>query len=234
MPFGITLTKGGVTPPSLVLDNLVVDNSAIIVSYTGGETIFAGSSGRVYFTSWAMGMRYTSLYGNGTSVTGLLNPAPVKSPKLLDPMGRFFCRSRPQYEQTASGGFIVATAHNIQNDGTGDQTTAINNLLTSSVGKPIFFPAGIYQVLGTIHVPVNSIILGEGWSQVRTSLVVCIVLFHSASLRLLLTRDWSRRLEELAPTSMTPTSLKLWSCKSKTPLPHEQDSLRRFMLGTLS
>lgn len=166
VPYGITLTKGGATPPSLVLDNLVVDNSAIIVSYSGGETIFAGSPGRVYFTSWAMGRRYTTLNGKGSVVTGLLNPAPVKSPKLLDPMGRFFCRSRPQYEQLGSGSFVVVTANGIKNDGTGDQAPAINTLLMKSVGKPVFFPAGIYQVQATVFVPVGSIILGEGWSQV--------------------------------------------------------------------
>lgn len=166
VPFGITLSKDEVNQTNLVLDNLVVDNSAIIVSYSGGDTIFTGSAGRVYFTSWAMGRRYTTLDGNGTVATGLLNPAPTKSPGLLDPMGRFFCRSRPQYEAMGSGKFIIATANNIKNDGTGDQGPAINALLEKSAGKPVFFPAGIYQVQTTVFVPVNSVILGEGWSQV--------------------------------------------------------------------
>jgi hypothetical protein len=38
--------------------------------------------------------------------------------------------------------------------------------LSSNVGSPIFFPAGIYLVKGTVYVPVGSIILGEGWSQI--------------------------------------------------------------------
>lgn len=162
VPYGITLSKG--FTPNLVLDNLLVDNSVNVVAYTGGDTIFTGSSSRVHFTSWAMGMRYTTLHGNGTKVTGLLNPAPNKSKNLLDGTGNFYTRSRPQYEHV--GNFVVAIAHGIANDGTGDQAGAINSLLSSNVGTPIFFPAGIYQVQDTVKVPVNSIIVGEGWSQI--------------------------------------------------------------------
>ena len=60
----------------------------------------------------------------------------------------------------------MATANNISNDATGDQTDAINTLLSDNVGTPIFFPAGIYLVKSTVFVPVGSIILGEGWSQI--------------------------------------------------------------------
>lgn len=111
-----------------------------------------------------MGMRYTSLDGTGSFVTGLLDPAPNKPESLLDSSGNFFTRSRPQYETTTD--FIVATANGIDNDGTGDQSTAINTLLSSNVGTPIFFPAGIYQVQSTVFVPVGSILVGEGWSQI--------------------------------------------------------------------
>lgn len=114
-----------------------------------------------------MGKRYTTIDGKGSAgwVTGFIDPAPVKSPSLLDDLGNIFVRSRPQYETVGSGGFIVATASNIKNDGTGDQSAAINSLLSGNVGKPIFFPAGVYQVQNTVKVPVGSIILGEGWSQ---------------------------------------------------------------------
>lgn len=111
-----------------------------------------------------MGMRYQSLDGTGSFVTGLLDPAPNKPKSLLDSSGNFFTRSRPQYETTTD--FIVATANGIDNDGTGDQSTAINTLLSSNVGTPIFFPACIYQVQSTVFVPVGSILVGEGWSQV--------------------------------------------------------------------
>jgi hypothetical protein len=157
-----------------------------VVLISGGETIFKGKKihkqarsgtylttglskgtpGELYVTSWAYGRRYTSLGGSGTFTYGMLDPAPQKPESLLDPEGEYFVRSRPQYESYAASAFIIATANGVANDATGDQTSAINTLLNSNVGSPIFFPAGIYLVKGTVHVPVGSIIVGEGWSQI--------------------------------------------------------------------
>lgn len=138
---------------------IVLINKALLIR--------TGSSGAIYFTSWAMGMRYQSLDGSGSYVTGLLDPAPNKPASLLDSSGNIFSRSRPQYEDNPS--FVIATANGISNDGTGDQSAAINTLLSSNVGTPIFFPAGIYQVQSTVSVPVGSILVGEGWSQASCS-----------------------------------------------------------------
>ncbi|KAK3689920.1 pectate lyase superfamily protein-domain-containing protein [Podospora appendiculata] len=166
VPYPITLRSGG-PYPNILLDNLLVENSASVVLISGGATIFPGSSSPIHFTSWAMGNQYTSISGRGGPATGFVNPAPVKPPSLLDGTGRIFTRSRPQYANVAAGGFVVVTAHGIANDGTGDQTSAINSLLASSVGTPVFFPAGIYQVQGTVNVPLGSIIVGHHWSQIR-------------------------------------------------------------------
>ncbi len=112
-----------------------------------------------------MGMVCQSLDGTCTYQTGLLSPIPNKPQALLNSSGTYFQRSRPQYESNPS--FVVATANGVSNDGTGDQSDSINTLLANHVGTPIFFPAGIYQVQKTVFVPVNSIIVGEGWSQVN-------------------------------------------------------------------
>ncbi|KAF3389749.1 Glucan 1,3-beta-glucosidase [Talaromyces pinophilus] len=122
----------------VVLDNLLVENSASVVLISGGDTIFAG----------------------------LISPSPDKPASLLNSTGDIFERSRPQYESYSASDFIIATANSISNDATGDQTTAINKLLAASVGKPVFFPAGIYLVEGTVFIPSGSIIVGEGWSQI--------------------------------------------------------------------
>ena len=63
----------------------------------------------------------------------------------------------------------MVTAYGVSNDGIGDQTAAINNILSANVGKPIFFPAGVYLVKGTIFIPVNSVLVGEGWSQIMAT-----------------------------------------------------------------
>jgi glucan 1,3-beta-glucosidase len=148
-----------------VLDNLLVENSASVVLINGGETVLDGSSGALYFSSWAQGYQYLP-GGAGGKMTGFINPAPNKSPSLLNPAGAYYTRSKPQYE-TASP--IVATQHGISNSGTGDQSAAINSLLASNVGSVIFFPGGVYMVQNTIKVPVGSIVIGCGWSQIMGS-----------------------------------------------------------------
>lgn len=42
-------------------------------------------------------------------------------------------------------------------------------MLASNVGAPIFFPAGIYKVQGTVRIPAGSIVVGEGWSQIMAT-----------------------------------------------------------------
>ena len=132
-----------------------------------GKKLYTGStSGPITIQSWAMGRRYTSFNGTSSYVTGLLDPAPTKSPALLDGSGKFFERSKPQYESNTASSFIIATKHGVDGSGTRCQTDAINRLLQSAAGAPVFFPAGVYLVEGTIHIPVGSIIVGEGWSQI--------------------------------------------------------------------
>jgi glucan 1,3-beta-glucosidase len=130
------------------------------------DVYVTGSNGGLTITSWALGRRYVNPDGTGEDVIGLVEPAPSKPAGLLDSSGKYFVRSKPQYEGYLSSSFVIATHNGISNDGTGDQTNAINSLLSSSAGTPVFFPAGIYQVQGTLFVPVGSIIIGEAWSQV--------------------------------------------------------------------
>jgi glucan 1,3-beta-glucosidase len=148
-----------------VLDNLLVENSASVVLINGGETVLDGSSGPLYFNSWAQGYQYLP-GGGGGKRTGFVNPAPAKSQNLLDSSGAYFTRSKPQYESASP---IVATQHGVSNDGTGDQSGAINSLLAGNVGSVIFFPGGVYMVQNTVKVPVGSIIIGSGWSQIMAS-----------------------------------------------------------------
>jgi glucan 1,3-beta-glucosidase len=95
--------------------------------------------------------------------------APNKPTSLLDDNGNYFTRSKPQYEDVSAGSIVVATSHGISNDGTGDQTAAINSLLSGNVGSLIFFPAGVYLVEGTVKIPVDSTIVGSGWSQIMAT-----------------------------------------------------------------
>lgn len=167
VPYPITLRNGG-PHPNIILDNLLVENSASIVLISGGETIFPGSQGQTYFKSWGMGSRCSSKSGKCTIQTGLIDPAPRKPANLLDSDGNIFARSKPTYSDKGLGDFVVVTSKGVKNDGTGDQADAINKILTdaASSGKIVYFPAGIYLVEDTIEIPVGSIIVGEAWPQI--------------------------------------------------------------------
>jgi hypothetical protein len=80
-------------------------------------------------------------------------------------------RSRPQYETLSASQFLVATAEGCRNDGTGDQTGAINAFLRKAAGsgQVAYFPAGIYQVGGTVFVPTGTRMQGASWSQIQAS-----------------------------------------------------------------
>ncbi|KAF6810927.1 glucan 1,3-beta-glucosidase [Colletotrichum plurivorum] len=158
----------GAPTPNIVLDNLLVENSASIVLVSGGETIFEGSSGQTYFTSWAMGSRCSSKSGKCSFETGLFDPAPRKPQSLLDGSGNIFTRSKPTYTNYGASSFVVVTAQGVKNDGTGDQSEAISAILkdAAGAGRPVFFPSGVYLIEKTVFIPVGSIIIGEAWSQI--------------------------------------------------------------------
>lgn len=115
-----------------------------LVFVTGRVEYLSGEVGPITINSWAMGPRYTNSDGTDTYSIGFITPSTVKCSALLDVNGKFFEWSKPQYEMLSSSSFVVATDHGISNDATGDQSGAINTLLSSNIGTPIFFPAGVY------------------------------------------------------------------------------------------
>lgn len=166
VPIGI-LTHSGTNPPAIVLDNVKMLDVDKPVANANGDVILTGSSTTVDL--WATGRRYNG--STGSFQTGPVT-APRKSANLIDNTAHaLFIRSRPQYETVSLATFSVATAHGIKNDGTGDQTAAINAFLQAAVAaKQIaYFPAGIYQVGGTLFVPTGSRIQGSSWSQIQGS-----------------------------------------------------------------
>jgi hypothetical protein len=116
---------------------------------------------------WAVGRRYNGTVGSYQ--TGPVT-APRKAPGLLNGKN-LYVRSRPQYESLPASNFLVATQNGIKNDGTGDQTAAINAFLLQAVkaNQVAYFPAGIYQVGGTVFIPTNSRVQGSSWSQIMGS-----------------------------------------------------------------
>ena len=160
VPYGIPVNPNFL--PSIVIDNLNIQNVEFLVYVSGSTNYLLVPGNTLNVKSWAMGKRYTSIEDSGSYQIGFIDPAPSKPAALLDGTGKFYTRSKPQYENLSAGSFIIVTANGVSNDGTGDQTNAINSILSKNVGTPIFFPAGIYLVKGTVFIPVNSVLVGEG------------------------------------------------------------------------
>jgi hypothetical protein len=169
VPFAIPVARD--RAPAITLDNLRVEgNTPSVVLVSGGETILPGVSGGGLATirSWAMGPRYTSADGSGSNATGPIDPPPDKPAVLLDGggSGRFFTRSKPQYETLGAGSFVSVADFGAMGDGTGDQSGAINSALAAANGRVVFFPSGVYPVASTVTIPAGSRIVGLSWPQI--------------------------------------------------------------------
>lgn len=166
VPYGITLKKGTVSS-AIILDNLQTDSCQNLVMNSGfADPVLAGNpSGTLHVENWSLGYQVTN--NNETKPVfkyGDTKPSPIKPSILLDKDGKYFTRSRPQYE--SSGSVVNIVEQGVKNDGTGDQTEAINRVLSAHVGSVIVFPAGVYLVQGTVKVPTGSKITGELWPQI--------------------------------------------------------------------
>ena len=162
VPVGI-LTNNNPTSPHIVMDNVNFDGVDRAVQVDKGDTLLT-SSGTV--DMWTTGKVYKG--DEGSDVTGPVD-VPSKGSSLLSD-GKLFVRARPQYESYSASQFSIATTDGgCNNDGTGDQTECLNAFLQKAVASQLiaYFPAGIYQVGGTVLIPTGSRVIGASWSQVQ-------------------------------------------------------------------
>lgn len=167
VPIDILTNDNSDATPNIVIDNTAFNNFGALVIEEGGETILA--AGNTTVDLWAHGRRYIG--GEGDRVTGLVQDRPKKPEALLDGSGKLFTRLRPQYENLPASSFLIATQHSCGNDGTGDNTAAINAFLSqaASAGRVAYFPAGIDSVQGTVKFPAGFKIQGSRWSQIQVT-----------------------------------------------------------------
>lgn len=125
VPYAITVSAEG-PRPNLILDNLLVEDSAAVVLVDGGETIFPGSTDQIYVESWGMGGAYVDETGNRQYLTGFINPTPSKPASLLSENGRYFTQPKPQYTDVSADSIVVATAQGVSNNMESDQSSAIS------------------------------------------------------------------------------------------------------------
>jgi glucan 1,3-beta-glucosidase len=157
------------TAGSLVLENVIFNNVNIAIQGdypTANTTALAGGSFTV--AGWAEGHTYTP---NGPNdVEG--NLAPNSRPaSLVQGDGKFYERSKPQYEQYPLGAFVSARSLGATGNGRTDDTAALQRavLAARAQNKILFVDHGDYLVSRTIYIPAGSRIVGETYSVILST-----------------------------------------------------------------
>ncbi|KAJ4289757.1 hypothetical protein N0V90_011087 [Kalmusia sp. IMI 367209] len=178
-PVGIVTSRTENSQPdsagNVYLENIALSNVQQAVVGVNG-TILAGSSGSTHIDAWADGHWYLPVYPLGPEIQTPLAPlesrgtiAPSKRPSsLLDASGKFYERSKPQYEGLSADQFLSARTLGAKGDGHTDDTDKLNEAiqLAKNENKVLFIDAGYYKVSSTIYIPAGSRIVGEALSSV--------------------------------------------------------------------
>ncbi|KZF24126.1 glycoside hydrolase family 55 protein [Xylona heveae TC161] len=162
-PIGIKTVWGPSTTPTsagtLVIDNVDFVGSGSAVSDGSGNTILAGGT---LIAEWIQGRKYVG-NGSGSRIQSTVS-APSKPGVLLDGQGRFFERSKPQYEEYSADSFVSVKSKGAKGDGTTDDTAAIQAVFDSLTSCDIvYFDHGAYVISNTVFIPANVKITGEIW-----------------------------------------------------------------------
>ena len=156
------------TAGSLVIENVVLTKTPVAVELgTTKAVLLAGTTGTTTIAAWGSGNLYSP---NGPTTTqGAFNP-PARPTALLSG-SKYYERSKPQYNNLPSTSFLSARSAGAKGDGVTDDTTALQNVITSAAaaGSIVFVDAGTYKVTKTIFVPKGSKIVGESYSVIMSS-----------------------------------------------------------------
>lgn len=156
------------TGGTLIIENVVFTNTPIAVQYGPSKTtILAGTTGSTTLT-WKSGNLY-----NPTGPTTKTGPflAPARPASLVAAGGKYYERSKPQYNNLPITSFSSVRSGGAKGDGVTDDTTALQNVINSaaSAGKIVFVDAGTYRVTKTILIPKGSKVVGESYSVIMSS-----------------------------------------------------------------
>ena len=169
VPTGIRTSQNTAPSPAtagtLLVENLALNNVPVAIQSTNGATILAG--GTTTIGAWGHGHQYTP---NGPSnLNGPYNPA--TRPASLVSSGKYYEKSKPQYETLPVSSFISVRSVGAVGDGVADDSAAVQNAINQGISKNgvVFFDAGTYRVTDTIYIPPGSRIVGEGFSVIMSS-----------------------------------------------------------------
>lgn len=163
-PVGIKTAYGPNSQPpaagSLILENVDFNNVQIAVQGANGVTALQGNQ---HVAAWGEGHSYTPTGPNNFQGT----ITPVNRPaSLLQGGGRYYTRSKPQYEDYRKQDFVSARQRGATGDGRTDDTAALQKAIDFAAFKNriLFLDHGDYIVTSTINIPAGSRIVGESYS----------------------------------------------------------------------
>lgn len=158
------------TPPtagSLIIENLALSNVPTAIQLADGSTVLAGTTGSTTIAGWGEGHQYDPT--GPKSFKGTFTPN--ARPGSLLSGGKYYSRSKPQYNTLAASSFSSVRSAGATGNGVTDDTSALQNVINSATaaGNIVFFDAGTYIVTTTLLIPPGAKIVGEGLASVIMS-----------------------------------------------------------------
>lgn len=154
------------TAGSLIVENLALSNVPIAIQ-SGGNTVLAGTIGSTTIAAWGEGHEYTP--AGPKNFQGPFTPN--SRPDSLVSGGKYYVRSKPQYNTLPASSFSSVRSAGATGNGVTDDTTSLQNVINSATaaGKIVFFDAGTYLVTRTILVPAGAKLVGEAYPVIMSS-----------------------------------------------------------------
>jgi len=148
---------------SLILENVYLSGVPIAVQGAGNITALQGTPANTHIAAWGEGHAYTPTGPN--NFEGPITP--VNRPgSLLEVGGKYYERSKPQYQQYPVTDFLSVRSSGATGNGHTDDTAALQRAITQAKAqnKILFVDQGDYLISRTIYVPDGSRIVGESYS----------------------------------------------------------------------
>ncbi|KAJ5220442.1 CAZyme family GH55 [Penicillium chermesinum] len=155
------------TNGSLILENVVLDNTPVAVNGSTGNTILEGGSTTI--AAWGQGHKYTP---NGpTSFQGTYTAPSRPSGLVASGSSNYYTKSKPQFETVALSSITSLRDAGAKGDGTTDDTSAIQDAVTkaASSGNVLFIDQGTYKVTSTLYFPPGLQVVGESYPVIMAS-----------------------------------------------------------------
>jgi glucan 1,3-beta-glucosidase len=154
------------TAGSLIVENVELSNVPTAIQ-SKGKTILAGTTGSFTIAAWGEGHEY-----NSTGPKSFQGPIAANSrPSSLVNGGKYYARSKPQYNTLPASSFSSVRSAGAAGNGVTDDTAALQKAINSATasGKVVFFDAGTYLVTSTLLIPAGAKLVGEAYSVIMSS-----------------------------------------------------------------